>query len=192
MINLGIFCLNAELKQKRKLTIFSQRAAKMSELNPCYRRKRLWQFTEKQIAQDKNKSTVVFLSCCLIAIPGIAALPCEECFFSIPNENFNYIHAFIPINAAFWSVFADYFYAADSKGSIKKLGFDVHTIDRYNAFVSITYFVVQLLLAEKYWQISSLAAIFGSFLYSRNSPSAEVWFVRHTIWVSVFKTIVQR
>lgn len=190
MINL--FCLNAELKQKRKLTIFSQRAAKMSELNPCHRRKRLWQFTEKQIAQDKNKSTVVFLSCCLIAIPGIAALPCEECFFSIPNENFNYIHAFIPINAAFWSVFADYFYAADSKGSIKKLGFDVHTIDRYNAFVSITYFVVQLLLAEKYWQISSLAAIFGSFLYSRNSPSAEVWFVRHTIWVSVFKTIVQR
>ena len=149
-------------------------------------RKKRWSFTEEEL--PSRQSVLVGLSSCAIALPGIAALPCDSCFFA-PHGN--WFHFIVCVNAALWSFLADYTFAGNGKGSIQRLGFDVHRVDRYNAFFSIAFFsykfIVAGLLPKLLCCISLLCA---GFMYSRNSPTPDSWFFRHTVWHTVLVVVL--
>lgn len=153
---------------------------KLKELLPNYRTKRKWSFTDSELAENRNQSYVVGVSSCLIAFPGVFALPCSTCLYA-PHGNYMFVA--ICINAAVWSFLADYTFAANSRGSVSTLGFDVHTVDRYNAFGSIVYVSIQFVKANQTKRLMPcLAILCAAFLHTRSSPNAAAWFIRHTIW----------
>ena len=159
---------------------------RFQELNPMVRKKRWRDFTQEEL--PSRQSIVVGLSSCAIALPGIAALPCDSCIFA-PHGN--WVHFLVCINAALWSFLADYTFAGNSAGSIRSLGFEVHRVDRYNAFFSITFFSIEFVRAGLLPNlICCISFLCAGFLYSRNAPTPESWFFRHAVWHAVLVVIL--
>ena len=136
------------------------------ELNPCIRKKR-WSISKQELPE--RKSIMVGASSVALAIPAL---------LSQTNTL-----SFICVNTAIWSYLADYTYASNSEGSIEALGFDVHVVDRYSAFVTVGFFVYKMIIANHLLQVFPLLGLLSlAFLYTRNSPTKSSWFFRHTVW----------
>ena len=151
---------------------------RLDELNPCRRKKR-WKITKAEMPSRRN--TMVGASCLAIALPTII---CQA------NHVDSFIMALLCVNAAFWSFLADYIFASNAAGSMETLGFDVHLVDRCSAVVSVGFFTFRLYAAKHVWQVIPLLGLLClAFLYSRNAPTKESWFFRHTIWHAVLVAI---
>jgi predicted membrane channel-forming protein YqfA (hemolysin III family) len=150
---------------------------RVSELNPCIRKKR-WKITKKELPDRQSK--MVGLSCIFIALPSLLC------------KSFNAM-AFICIISSIFSFLADYSFAGNEEGGKKTFGFSIHVIDRWSACFSIAYFLFKLVWTNHVLEaIGLILSLCIGFLYSRNSPTKDSWFFRHTVWHVVLVIVVSR